>query len=154
MSDDYHILIVDDDSAQAEMVREFLQISGFTNLEWAKNIHEFWLQIKTEVYDIVLLDYKLPDGTGLDVLDQMAAQEINIPVVMVTGQGDERVAVRAIQRGAADYLLKSGDYLVTLPSLITKTIRSHKLHQSVQRSLEKIRYQAMLLNNVRDAIVV
>ena len=154
MSDSHRVLIVDDDLAQTEMVSEFLRISGFVDIDHATDIRSLWQQLKTKTYDIMLLDYKLPDGTGLDVLKQMASQVQQLPVVMVTGQGDERIAVQAIQSGAADYLLKSGDYLVTLPALIRKTIQANQLKQSIQRSLEQIRYQALLLNNVRDAIVV
>jgi two-component system cell cycle sensor histidine kinase/response regulator CckA len=154
MSETYRVLIVDDDDAQAEMMREFLHISGYANIDRAANIHDFWQLLKKGPYDIILLDYKLPDGTGLDVLEQMAARGHHIPVVMITGQGNERIAAQAIQRGATDYLLKSGDYLASLPALIRKTIRAHELKQSVQRSLEQIRYQALLLNNVRDAVVV
>lgn len=154
MSDAYRVLIVDDDNAQAEMVSEFLRISGYKDIGHAPNIRSLWLKLKEQAYDIVLLDYKLPDGTGLDVLDEMKVRGYQIPVVMVTGQGNERVAVQAIQRGAADYLLKGGEYLVTLPSLIYKTINAHQLQLSVERTLEQMRYQALLLNNVRDAIVV
>jgi PAS domain S-box-containing protein len=154
MNDKFRILIVDDDNSHAEMVMEFLRITGFSQMDWAENTRDFWKHIDQNDYDIVLLDYMLPDGTGLDMLEQMRSQGDHTPVVMVTGQGDERVAVKAIQYGAADYLLKSGDYLITLPSLIHKTINAHKLQRSVEESLEKIRYQATLLDNVRDAIVV
>ncbi|MEW5867838.1 MAG: PAS domain S-box protein [Chloroflexota bacterium] len=180
----YRVLIVDDDLAQAEMVREFLSISSSRSpdrlrqgeshtgkvppasflkeptgkngyhIDHVESIHLLWQRLETDSFDIVLLDYKLPDGTGLDALDQMQVRGYQIPVVMITGQGTERIAAQAIQRGAADYLIKSGDYLLTLPALIQKTIHAHQLQMSVQRSLEQIRYQAMLLNNVRDAIVV
>ena len=73
---------------------------------------------------------------------------------MVTGRGDERVAAQAIQKGAIDYLVKSGDYLRMLPALVEKAVRTHQLILSAQRSLEQIRYQALLLDNVLDAVVV
>jgi PAS domain S-box-containing protein len=154
MSAAYRVLIVDDDLAQAEMVSEFLRLSGYQEIEHAADIRSAWQLLENHEYDILLLDYKLPDGTGLDVLDQMARRDPPIPVVMVTGQGSERIAVQAIQRGAADYLLKSGDYLLTLPTVIQRTVQAHRLKQSIERTQEQIRYQAMLLNNVRDAIVV
>lgn len=154
MDQNYRILIVDDDDAQAEMMGEFLRISGFSEIDRAADIHSLWQRLQDNAYEIMLLDYKLPDGTGLDVLDQMGERNHEIPVVMITGQGDERIAAQAIQRGASDYLLKSTDYLLTLPALIRKTVRAHDLKLSVKRSLEQIRYQAMLLDNVRDAIVV
>ena len=154
MNDSLRVLIVDDDLAQAEMMSEFLHLSGYLEVDRVSDIRSLWPQLKKNSYDIILLDYILPDGTGLDVLDQMASREVETPVVMVTGQGSERIAVEAIQRGASDYLLKSGDYLVTLPSLIRKTVQAYQLKLSVQHSLDQVRYQALLLNNVRDAVVV
>jgi len=154
MSESIVVLVVDDDIAQAEMVSEFLRISGFHDVFRVASIQKLWEFLKKQTCDIILLDYKLPDGTGLDVLERMSEQDIQIPVVMVTGQGNERVAAQAIQRGATDYMLKSGGYLVTLPSVIRKTLRSHQLKLDMQRSLEQVRYQALLINNVRDAIVV
>lgn len=154
MSTPYRILVVDDDPAQAEMVSEFLRVSGYPHIDHAPDVRSAWQQLKDRHYDIVLLDYKLPDGNGLDLLDQIATQGPKVPVVMVTGQGNERVAVQAIQRGAADYLMKGGEYLITLPALIHKTIQAHQLQLSIQRSQEQIRYQALLLNNVRDGVVV
>jgi PAS domain S-box-containing protein len=154
MTNTYRVLIIDDDFAQAEMVGEFLRIAGYRDIDHATDLQTTWQRLGERPYDIILLDYRLPDGTGLELLDQLAQRGHQIPVVMVTGQGNERVAVQAIQHGAADYLLKSGDYLITLPALIHKTVQAHQLKLSIQRTQEQIRYQATLLNNVRDAIVV
>ena len=140
--------------AQAEMVSEFLRIAGYQQVNHAGDIQSTWRLLGEHPYDIILLDYRLPDGTGLELLDQLAHRGQQIPVVMVTGQGNERVAVQAIQHGAADYLLKSGDYIITLPALIHKTVQANQLKLSIERTQEQIRYQAILLNNVRDAIVV
>lgn len=154
MTSAYRVLIVDDDLAQAEMVSEFLRLSGYTDIDHAGDIRAAWRCLDEREYDVMLLDYKLPDGTGLEVLDQLAKRNDPPPAIMVTGQGNERIAVQAIQHGASDYLLKSDGYLVNLPGVIHKAVQSHQLKRSVQRTQEQIRYQAMLLNNVRDAIVV
>jgi len=154
MTNTYRVLIIDDDFAQAEMVREFLGIAGYQEVEHAADVQSTWKRLSEGDYDIILLDYRLPDGTGLELLDEMPRRGHQIPAVMVTGQGNERIAVQAIQHGAADYLLKSGDYMITLPALIHKTVQAHQLKLSIQRTQEQIRYQATLLNNVRDAIVV
>ena len=63
MSNATRVLIVDDDHAQAEMVREFLRISGHREIDHATNIRSLWARLKEHPYDIILLDYKLPDGT-------------------------------------------------------------------------------------------
>lgn len=150
----YHILAVDDDPAQAELVTELLRLSGSFAVEWADSLQGLWERLPFRSYDAILLDYRLPDGTGLEALEGLRRRGYDTPVVMVTGQGDERLAVQALQLGAKDYLVKGSSELHKLPSLIQKTIREHHLERSVQRSVEQIRYQALLLNNVRDAVVV
>lgn len=155
MTDDsYRVLIVDDDFAQAEMMQEFLHLSGSFRATIVGDLQSLWTCLAGELYDIVLLDYMLPDGNGLEALEQFKARGFKVPVVMVTGQGDERTAATSIQRGAVDYVIKSDDFLVGMPAMIRKAVRAFELEQSVQRSLEQIRYQATLLDNVRDAIVV
>ena len=154
MSNGFHVLIVEDDGDQSELVTEFLRVSGDFTVDTVYNLQNLWDILGKKTFDIILLDYRLPDGTGLEAISQIAARGHDIPVVMVSGQGDERVAAQAIQRGAVDYLVKNGDHLLTLPALIQKAVRAHKLQLSVKRSLEHIRYQALLLNNVRDAVVV
>lgn len=148
------VLIVDDDADHAQLATEFLRLSGDYAVTVAPDLKEMWARLAGGNHDVVLLDYNLPDGNGLDGLAEIARRGYQLPVVMVTGRGDERVAARAIQRGAVDYLVKSGDYLRMLPPLVEKAVRTHQLLQSAQRSLEQIRYQAFLLDNVRDAVVV
>jgi PAS domain S-box-containing protein len=154
MADSYRVLIVDDDADHAEMVTEFLKISGPFVIDWAENVNALWRYLEAKDYDIILLDYRMPDGNGLDALVEINERSYKIPVIMVTGQGNERVAVRAMQLGAVDYLIKGSNHLSTLPALIQRAVRAHQLQLSVQRSLEQIRYQALLLDNVRDAVVV
>lgn len=154
MADAYRVLIVDDDAEHAEMVSEFLKISGSFATDWAGNVAALWGCLEANTFDIILLDYRLPDGNGLDALVEINNRHYKVPVIMVTGQGNERVAARAMQLGAVDYLIKGGNHLVTLPAVIERAVRAYQLQQSVERSLEQIRYQALLLNNVRDAVVV
>jgi DNA-binding NtrC family response regulator len=83
--------------------------------------------------DILLLDYKLPDGSGLQVLEELQKRDLKIPAIMITGQGDKRLAVQAMQLGAADYLVKGSIDLLQLASLIQKTIHEHNQQQPAER---------------------
>jgi PAS domain S-box-containing protein len=154
MPDTYRVLIVEDEFEQAEMYTEFLRVSGPYTTEWVSNLRALWERLPGSAFHVMLLDYRLPDGNGLVVLEELHGRGYDLPVIMITGQGDERLAVRAMQAGAADYMVKGSDELLKLPTLVQKAIRNHELQLSVQRSLEQIRYQATLLNNVRDAVVV
>jgi len=154
MPEPTRVLVVDDNEDHAHLAAEFLHMSGPFSVRTARDTQEMWRALAAEVPDLVLLDYSLPDGNGLEALAQFSARGYRVPVVMVTGRGDERVAAQAIQRGAIDYLVKSGDYLRTLPALVEKAARTYQVYLSAQRSLEQIRYQALLLDNVLDAVVV
>ncbi len=71
-------------------------------------------------YQVLLMDYRLPGMCALDFI-KTVKQEINaeIPIIIVTGQGDEEIAVQSLKLGVSDYLTKSDNYLFRLPSLIT-----------------------------------
>lgn len=152
----YRLLVVDDDQELANLISDYLGISGPFEVELAFDTQSLWERVAARAYDVMLLDYNLGDGNGLDILNELPRRGYQIPVVMVTGQGDERVAAQAIQRGAVDYIVKDGsnDFLKKLPALVHRTIQYRQLKIAVERSLEKIRYQAFLLNNVQDAVVV
>lgn len=154
MPDNLKVLIVDDDALHTEMVMDYLRLSGRFEIKWADNLESLWLKLAEQPYDLILMDFRLPDGTGINAIEELRRKHLDIPVVMLTGQGDERIAVKAIQAGASDYLLKHSDYLRVLPTVIQKTVRNHQIEVEHQKSLALSRYQALLLNNVRDAIIV
>jgi PAS domain S-box-containing protein len=148
------VLVVDDNPDHTRLAAEFLALSGLFEVVAARDLAQLWQELASDVFDIILLDYSLPDGNGLEALEALPARGYQLPIVMVTGRGDERVAAQAIQRGAVDYLVKTGDYLKILPALIEKAVRTQALMMSNQLSLEKVRYQALLLDNIDDAVVV
>lgn len=69
-------------------------------------------------FDLLLLDNHLPDIDGIEVLARLRASGHTLPVVMLTGDGDESTAARALIAGADDYVTKGGDYLARLPALL------------------------------------
>jgi len=64
-------------------------------------------EILENKFDLVILDYKLPDMSGLDLLEEIKRQRLKTPVIFVTGKGDEKVAVEAMKKGAVDYIVKN-----------------------------------------------
>ena len=75
----------------------------------------------------ILLDHSLPEMDGLTVLDRIIKRGYDVPVIMVTGQGNESIAVEAMKKGAYDYVVKSGDYRAALPSVVYKAVKQHEL---------------------------
>jgi len=154
MQEKPRVLMVEDNPEQALMILEYLKIDTDFVVDWADSLKVLWDFLAEKVYDILLMDYRLPDGTGLDALIELPKRGFRLPVIMVTGQGDEEIAAQTIRRGAADYVVKNSNYFIKLPPLIRKVLKEFELELAIERSLEQIRYQAILLNNVRDAVIV
>jgi len=83
---------------------------------------------------VIITDYLMPGMNGIEFLEVLNQQNIDAPVIMITGQGDEIIAVRAIKSGAKDYLVKSGDFFTLLPGVIERVVREQKLEQSLRES--------------------
>lgn len=82
-------------------------------------------------FDIVLCDLRLPDGSGLDMLTHIRQQHIALPVVLLTGLGDEDTAVAALKAGADDYIVKRDGYMEKLPLLLPAALA--RFHAKVDR---------------------
>ncbi|NMB90545.1 MAG: PAS domain S-box protein [Chloroflexi bacterium] len=154
MTDSYRILVLDDDMSLGALLRSYLETALTCQVDLADSVEGFWPLIEGQNYNILFLDYRLPGITGLEVLAELKQRCIRIPTIMMTGEGSERIAVQALQNGAVDYLVKGKDFLTDLPALIQKNVRLNELQLSVERSMQQIRYQALLLDNMRDAVVV
>ncbi len=86
------------------------------------------------VPDIIITDYLLPGMNGIQFLEALNRENRHIPVIMITGQGDEDIAVQAMKLGARDYLVKSADFFKLLPTVVIKAVREWKLKQSLRES--------------------
>ncbi len=78
-------------------------------------------------FDVLLLDYRLPGLNGIQVLKETKERGLAIPVIIVTGQGDEEAAVQALKLGALDFVVKRGDYLERLPAVLENALVRHHL---------------------------
>ncbi len=141
------ILIVDDDVDQRELVRETLALHfplSADKIHAASSASEC-LGLDLSHTDIILLDYNLPDMPGLELLRQITAR-CDAPVIFVTGESVPATACQAIQLGAQDYIVKLGNYLLTLPVMVEKNLRQHQiklenaqLHEELKNRMEQIR---------------
>ncbi|HSG42139.1 MAG TPA: GAF domain-containing protein [Anaerolineales bacterium] len=142
------ILYVEDEIPHVELTRRTLEDNlkkDFVLLHAESYKDATELLSEESNIDIVLSDLRLPDGSGLDLLKQIRELKLPPAVVLVTGQGDEQVAVAALKAGAADYIVKQTDYLNRLPIVITNAVAQHKLEQEQAAKLEaEVRYQTLV----------
>ncbi len=120
------VLLVEDEEAHAELIHRTFEQNGS---EW--DIHHVvsirdalkWLE-ENKKPSLVIADYRLPDGTGLDLAKgATSAEKVGFPLIILTGFGSERLAVRSLKSGAMDYIVKGAEGIHELPSTVGRAIR-------------------------------
>jgi signal transduction histidine kinase/CheY-like chemotaxis protein len=103
------VLVVDDDEVDRQAVRRGLARAGVAaEVDEASGAADALAMVAVGRYDCVFLDYNIPGGDGLTLLKGIRQAGPQVPVVMLTGHGDEQVAVELMKAGAVDYVAKSG----------------------------------------------
>jgi len=150
------ILIVDDSESDRFSFVRYLQSDKensyhIIEAETLEQGLELW---RSQQPDILLIDINLPDGDGLEFLEEMGTdQAINkLPVIMLTGEGDERMAVRAMKLGAADYLVKGDITNVSLLTCIHQVQENILLLQQLRRSQNQQTIIASIALHIRQSL--
>ncbi len=151
------LLLVDDSPEDREFYRRLLRADAAHQYSFveADTGEEGLARFAQEGPDCVLLDYRLPDLTGLEFLDRLGVA--NPPVIVLTAQGNERVAVEAMKRGAQDYLPK--DHLRAEPLIraVALTVERRQLRQALERrtaDLERVNQELVHQIRQREAAEV
>ena len=149
------ILYVEDEIAHVMLTERTLEenLHQEFHLIHTENIADALKLLDTDPdIDLVLSDLRLPDGTGLELLKKIRERKAPPPVVLVTGQGDQEVAVAALKAGAADYLVKQSDYLHRLPVVISNAIAQNRYLRE-QEALYKAEFKYQSLVEQIPAVV-
>lgn len=124
MPEKIKILIIDDDEVDRATVKRSLKSAGMEAETFMADSASAGLKlIKEHTFDCLLIDFKLPDMDGLELLQEIRKINKIVPVLLVTSYGDERVAAEAIKMGASDYISKS---------LLTPESVSHSLRTAIR----------------------
>lgn len=115
------ILIVDDDQGVRNFLSKFFKKKGYTDVRDAATGEEAILKVQEEIPSIVLLDLKLPDMDGRQVLVKIKKINENIPVIIITGYTDIDIARNILKEGACDFVVKPFDLNYLETSVLTKT---------------------------------
>ena len=140
------ILLVDDEPRILELLSVALENEGYQVLE-ADNGKEALAQFKKEKPQVVLLDIRMPDMDGLEVLRQIKESNQTSSVIMMSAYGAMETVLQAIKRGAYDYLTKPVD-LEKVKVLVKRTLEAQKLAQEVESLRSKVEEKYQLENIV------
>jgi diguanylate cyclase (GGDEF)-like protein len=133
-----NILHVEDNEKDHQKVKFLLEQDPNISIFYAPDLGDAFQIIKTERIDLILLDYILPSGNGIQFITELEEKEIEIPTVMVTGEGDEVIASQVIQIGAYDYLPKTKISSQSLSRAITNAMEKNRLKGEVKNAMKKM----------------
>ncbi|MBD6618160.1 response regulator [Komarekiella sp. 'clone 1'] len=140
MEQTLRILVVDDDEVDRMAVRRALIKAGVQmELSEVGDGNNAIAALKNAVYDCVFLDYRLPDQDGLTLIQKLRSSEIKVPLVVLTGQGDEQIAVQLIKAGATDYLSKSRISSEILAQVLRSAIRVYRAEMQAALANQHLR---------------
>jgi DNA-binding NarL/FixJ family response regulator len=140
------LLLVEDSPGDADLVREILDVDGGDRFEilHVQRLGGAEEALRTASVDVVLLDLSLPDGDGVANVRQLRAITSLVPIVVLTGMEDERLALACIDAGAQDYICKNEVRPVTLRRAIGYAVS--RVRESQLRDLKDLlaRYRGLL----------
>ena len=146
------ILLVEDNPGDARLLRETLAEAQNINIDicHVDNLQNAYQQLKSSPFDVVLLDLSLPDATGFEAFVWLYAQSPQVPIIILTGLDDQQLAIKAIRKGAQDYLVKGMIDSARLVHSISYAIERHQMKQALKESEKKY---SSIIEAANDAII-
>ncbi|MFQ5685641.1 MAG: diguanylate cyclase domain-containing protein, partial [Candidatus Scalindua sp.] len=122
------VLYVEDDMDHAILIRELIEEVENVHYELThvQQLNEALLELDNDNYDIILLDLSLPDVQGVDTVARVCEKAPDIPVVVMSATDDETMAIKALQKGAEEYLVKGKVKSQALSRILRYAIMRHK----------------------------
>jgi signal transduction histidine kinase len=149
------VLLVDDDEDEYIITRRIIsEIVGRKHLlDWASSYKEGLALIERSNHDIYLIDYRLDENTGLELLKEATARGCTQPIILLTGQEDREVDIEAMRSGAWDYLVKGRIDAPILERAIRYTIEHRKVLDVVLKSQkQREKFVATLTHDLKTPI--
>ena len=148
MREPLRLFLVEDDDDVALVLRRHLERAAY-HVTRCRLAADALIVLAQNSFDLVLLDQRLPDMEGLELLHRLNREGIAAPVLMITGRDEADLATRALQAGGLDYLVKDPGltFLGELPKRVAESVRRHRLEQS-----NRLLVQA--LGSARDGVLI
>jgi PAS domain S-box-containing protein len=144
------VLVVEDDAGVATLEQRQLQRAGY-HVEIAGTSEEALAIVRHGATNLVILDLRLGDASGLDLYEQLRAEGWNIPAILVTGFADQAVAIRALRAGVRDFVPKTSEFLDYLPTAVDRVVAQVRVERKLVESELRL---ASIIGTTLDAIVM
>ncbi len=126
-----HFLLIEENLDHAELIiRTLSKAFSKAKVHHITKYQDCLKLLKKRKFDLLLMDYYLSDGHGVHLLKDLGRLYPELPVIIITGQGDEKIATKSIKAGAEDYIVKTRESLEALPKIISRTLQKRKNHPS------------------------
>lgn len=136
----YKILLVEDNPGDAGLFREMLSEASQLEFEIdvARDLTEAFAFMSQSAYDLIVLDLALPDSRGIETFGVVQERGLDIPILVLTGERDTALALRAVREGAQDYLIKGDISSTALARSVVYSIERYRQQkENVQRALSR-----------------
>jgi signal transduction histidine kinase len=153
MGETLELLLVDDDAIDRMAIcRALAKADLAVQVTEVTNAEEAIARLGSHSYDCVFLDYRLPEQDGLSLIRQLRADGVTIPLVVLTGQGDEQIAVDLMKAGASDYLVKTRVSPDRLALLLRNALRVYKAERREAKALAQLQRTNVLLTQQNEEL--
>ncbi len=148
MAERLRLFLVEDNPDFVLLIRRSLERAGH-EVTTCGTAADALIVLGQTQFDLVVLDWDLPDMNGLELLERLHRENLSPPVLLITGLGDEDLAIQAMLAGALDYVAKDRalEFLVELPKRVAEAVTRHRLQQTNRLLVEA-------LESARDGIVI
>lgn len=133
-----HVLVVEDDKGLQELILKSLKKQGFQPVGLTSG-HEAIEAVIAQPDMVLLLDQQLGDMTGIDIINALRNKGYRPPFVVMTGQGDEKLAVDMMKLGASEYLVKELGFIELLPGILERVFHNLKTERKLKAAEEALR---------------
>ncbi|MCB2148396.1 MAG: response regulator [Deltaproteobacteria bacterium] len=152
-SEAIRILCMEDDPGAARLVQKTLNRAGYA-VDIAHDGRKGLDMYDAGAYALLVVDQSMPVLEGLEVLRKLSARQSTAPVVMITGHGDERLAVEAMKLGARDYIVKdvSGGFLELLPTVVRRVLQQQQLLEEKRQAEAALKESEERLDSIIKSV--
>ena len=150
---EFKILLVEDDPGHVELITRAFEVEPHCSLTTTGTLDQARTVLADCDTDLIITDIRLPDGSGLELLQPFEQHGV-CPTIVMTSFGDEGIAVNAMKSGATDYIVKTQESLISLPQTANRILRERRLLLDKELAVEKQQQLTAILEATPDLISI